>query len=99
MSTDQTLLLPFRRQSLGRTSEGYRTWQTETAEARWPARATALLIVGVEVAPVVGDHVDRLVDGDSRVLARPGPGRMRLLPVGVAPAAGGVDGQGRVVVG
>jgi hypothetical protein len=47
MAIDQTVLLPFRHQSLGRAGEGYRTWQAERTEARWPARTTALLLCDV----------------------------------------------------
>jgi nicotinamidase-related amidase len=64
MPTDQTLLLPFRRQSLGRTGEGYRTWQTETGEARWPARATALLLCDVwnrHTCPAAETRLEKLV--------------------------------------
>lgn len=64
MSVDHNLLLPFRRQSLGHTDQGYRTWQTQTAEAHWPASATALLLCDVwnrHTCPAAETRLEQLV--------------------------------------
>ncbi len=64
MPIEETLLLPCRRQALGRTGEGYRAWHTETQETRWPASATALLLCDVwnrHTCPAAEARLERLV--------------------------------------
>lgn len=64
MPEDRTWLLRCRRQALGRNSEGYRQWQTETAERSWSPTATALLLCDVwnrHTCPAAEARLERLV--------------------------------------
>jgi len=71
LSRDESLLLPCRRQSLGRTSKGYRRWQTETRETPWSTSATALLLCDVwnrHTCPAAEVRLERLVPRMAQVV-------------------------------
>ena len=63
--------MPFQRQSLGLTSDGYRHWQTETTVTAWPASATALLLCDVwnrHTCPAAETRLERLVPRMAQVV-------------------------------
>ena len=68
---DETVLLPLRSQSLARTSDGYRFWQTETKATLWSPPATALLLCDVwnhHTCPAAETRLERLVPRMAQVV-------------------------------